>query len=98
VEARERTRSRESRVAGLGFLVAVVATLLALVANNITLTGGYRTAVIAAVGWSAGAILLIVVAWGSLPLPLKIVGLALLAANCWTLSDAAFRRLPAILR
>jgi hypothetical protein len=73
-------------------------TVLALLANNITLASGdYRAAVIAAVGWSAGAILLTLVLWRESSMPLKLVSLLLILANAWTLYDAAGRRLPAVM-
>jgi hypothetical protein len=98
VEAEERVRRRESRVLVLGHATAVVMSLLAVSANTVTLVSGdYKGVVIAAVGWSACATVLMVVLWRRLSLMLKVVSFVLIVANAWTFCDAAWRRLPGVM-
>ena len=98
VKPQEQGSPRKSWSVVVGHATAVVMTMLALLANNITLVSGdYRAVVIAAVGWSGGAIVLSFALWRELTLTLKLVSLVLVLANIWTLYDAAGRRLPAVM-
>ena len=86
-----------STLAFVGYLIALVLTLWALLLNNITLAGDYTLVLVQAIGSSVVAILLLVLCWTRIPTPGRVVSAVLVLANLWVLVDAGGRRLPAAL-
>jgi FlaA1/EpsC-like NDP-sugar epimerase len=85
-------------LAFLGYLAAFVLTLCGLFLNNVTFATNDSTAiVIQALVASIVASILFLICWRHMPTPGRVVSVALLLANIWTILDAGFRRLPTCL-
>ncbi len=93
-----RDSARSSGIIGLAYTLVLLLSAYALMINTLTIAGNdYRWVVVQALVCGGLSTAVAVMIWKRVPAPAALVLAACVFANLWTLFDAGFRRLPAVM-